>query len=625
MQAERLAMEQPRISILPDHIANQIAAGEVVQRPESVVKELIENSLDAHAKSISVFVREGGKSLIHVLDDGVGMNRDDLDLVLKRHATSKIRSLDDLRRLVTLGFRGEALASIASVADVEILTRRQSDDHGWRLTSTPQRPQQIEPVECPAGTQVFVRNLFFSVPARRKFLRTDATELRYISETMIRYGLSYPDHSWIFHDGGGIVFELRPHTLHERISALFGTEIAESLIPVDYATDQVRIEGYLGLPAIARTTKASQYLFLNHRPIVSRALAHAIYQGYEHLLDKSEHPFFVLFLWIDPDRVDVNVHPQKHEVKFDDERAMYHAVLDAVLQSMREQGLIPTLRVKSLEAESPLIAVSTHAQDTPMVVNRLTGEIIPLEQQQSVQAVRHALHHSSPQTFRTQRPAWQPSSAEQLSSLLAPSDARDKLQHHEQPPKLRLWQMHNKYIFVQTDDGIMIIDQHIAHERILYERALAAIERSSSERSQRLMFPVTCQLTAAERAVYIELEGDLHRLGYECRLLEDGLTIELTAVPIEIRAGQEATSLREILMQYAEYQTIRPATAQDNLAASFGCRAAIKAGDPLSQEEMQHLIEELFRCRTPEVCPHGRPVMIHFPLRELDRRFGRTS
>jgi DNA mismatch repair protein MutL len=624
MPAERLAMEQPQIAILPDHIANLIAAGEVVQRPESVVKELIENSLDAQATSISVFVREGGKSLIHVLDDGIGMNRDDLELALRRHATSKIRSLDDLRRLVTLGFRGEALASIASVADVEILTRRQSDDHGWRLVSTPLRPQQIEPVECPVGTQVFVRNIFFSVPARRKFLRTDATELRYISETMIRYGLSYPERSWMFHDGGGMVFELTPQSLLERITALFGNDVAASLIPVDYATDQVRIEGYLGLPTIARTTKASQYLFLNHRPIVSRALAHAIYQGYEHLLDKSEHPFFVLFLWIDPERVDVNVHPQKHEVKFDDERAMYHAVLDAVLQSMREQGLIPTLRVKSLEAESPLMAVSTQAQETPMVVNRLTGEIIPLEQP-PVHVGRHTVHHSSPQTLRTQRPAWQPSSAEQLASLLEPSDARNKLQHHEQPPKLRLWQMHNKYIFVQTEDGIMIIDQHIAHERILYERALAAIERSSSERSQRLMFPVTCQLTPAERAIYIELESDLHRLGYECRLLEDGLTIELTAVPIEIRSGQETSSLQEILMQYAEYQTIRPATAQDNLAASFGCRAAIKAGDPLSQEEMQHLIEELFRCRTPEVCPHGRPVMIHFPLRELDRRFGRTS
>ncbi|KXB98116.1 MAG: hypothetical protein AA908_01555 [Chlorobi bacterium NICIL-2] len=615
-------MEQPQITVLPDHIANQIAAGEVVQRPESVVKELVENALDAGASSVAVFVREGGKALVHVLDDGSGMNRADLELALRRHATSKIRSLDDLRRLQTLGFRGEALASIASVADVEILTRRRSDAHGWRLVSSPLKSQRIEPAESPPGTQVIVRNLFFTVPARRKFLRTDATELRYISETMIRYGLSYPDRTWKFHDGGGVVFDLVPQPLLERISALFGSEVAASLIPVDYQTDVVRIEGYIGLPAIARTTKASQYLFLNHRPIVSRALVHAIYQGYEHLLDKTEHPFFVLFLWLDPERVDVNVHPQKHEVKFDDERAMYHAVLEAVLQSMREHGLVPTLRVESVEAAAPLVAVPSGAATPPLVVNRLTGEIVPLQEHP---LRRSPTQRSNQPTLRTERPTWQPASAEQLEQLLQPASFHQQSLSIEQPQSRRFWQMHNKYIFVQTDDGIMIIDQHIAHERILYERALDAMERAAVDRSQRLMFPVTVQLTAAERAIYRELEDDLQRLGYESRLASDGATVELLAVPVEIRAGSEAASLREILEQYAEYQTIRPASARDNLAASFGCRAAIKAGDPLTQEEMQQLIEDLFRCRTPEVCPHGRPVMIHFPLRELDRRFGRTS
>ncbi|GIV53376.1 MAG: DNA mismatch repair protein MutL [Candidatus Kapaibacterium sp.] len=615
-------MEQPQITVLPDHIANQIAAGEVVQRPESVVKELVENALDAGASSVAVFVREGGKALVHVLDDGSGMSRADLELALRRHATSKIRSLDDLRRLQTLGFRGEALASIASVADVEILTRRHSDAHGWRLLSSPLKSQRIEPAEAPPGTQVIVRNLFFTVPARRKFLRTDATELRYISETMIRYGLSYPDRSWKFHDGGGVVFDLVPQPLFERISALFGGEIAASLIPVDYQTDVIRIEGYIGLPTIARTTKASQYLFLNHRPIVSRALVHAIYQGYEHMLDKTEHPFFVLFLWLDPERVDVNVHPQKHEVKFDDERAMYHAVHEAVLQSMREHGLVPTLRVEGIEAAAPLVAVPSGAVTPPLVVNRLTGEIVPLQEQP---LRRSPTQRSNQPTLRTERPAWQPARVEQLEQLLQPVSPPQQSLSIEQPRSRRLWQMHNKYIFVQTDDGIMIIDQHIAHERILYERALDAMERAAGDRSQRLMFPVTVQLTAAERAIYCELEDDLHRLGYESRLTADGASVELLAVPVEIRAGSEAASLREILEQYAEYQTIRPAAARDNLAASFGCRAAIKAGDPLTQEEMQQLIEDLFRCRTPEVCPHGRPVMIHFPLRELDRRFGRTS
>jgi DNA mismatch repair protein MutL len=615
-------MDEQRIVILPNHIANQIAAGEVVQRPESVVKELVENALDAGAHDVAVFVRDGGKSLIHVLDDGAGMSRADLELATVRHATSKIRSLDDLHKLTTLGFRGEALASIASVADVEIITRRAGDDHGWKLISQPLKQHRIEPIECSIGTQVIVRNLFFNVPARRKFLRTDTTELRYISETMIRYGLSYPDRGWTFHDGSGIVFQLKPEPLIERIGHLFNTDLASSLIPVDYQTDLVRIDGFLGLPSIARTTKASQYLFLNNRPITNRALAHAIYQGYEHMLEKSEHPFFVLFLWIDPARVDVNVHPQKHEVKFDDERAMYHAVLDAVLQSMREHDLIPHLRLKEVESSAPLVTVSSDRGE-PLVVNRLTGEVVPVAARASV-SPSPSRSSTGSYSVRTERPQWQPATSQQLASLFAPPQpvAQGDQTLATQP---RMWQMHNKYIFVQTDDGIMIIDQHIAHERILYERALDAMQNASAERSQRLMFPVEVPLSARERAIYRELESDLQRLGYECHLDDERMVVEIRAVPVEIRAGWEAASLREILEQYAEYQTIRPASARDNLAASFGCRAAIKAGDPLSPAEMQRLVEELFRCRTPEVCPHGRPIMIHFPLRELDRRFGRTS
>ncbi|MCX7929530.1 MAG: DNA mismatch repair endonuclease MutL [Chlorobi bacterium] len=612
-------MEQPLITILPDHVANQIAAGEVVQRPESVVKELVENALDAGAQRISVMIREGGKALIHVLDDGCGMSRADLELALVRHATSKIRTLDDLRRLQSLGFRGEALAAIASVADVEILTRRSTDDYGWRLVSQPLKSRQIEPTECPSGTQVIVRNLFFNVPARRKFLRTDATELRYISETMLRYGLSYPDRCWTFHDGSGVVFQLEQQSLLERIAALFGGEFTSQLIPVDSHNEQVRIEGYLGLPSVARTTKASQYLFLNHRPIINRALSHAIYQGYEHMLEKSEHPFYVLFLWIDPEMVDVNVHPQKHEVKFEDERMMYHAVLEAVLQSMRAHDLIPQLRIRQAEVTAPLVTVQSQGSNEPLIVNRITGEVIgtsPTPQPNKTLPSAPRMH--------TERARWQPS-GQPLSQLLEPMPPAIQQTLPTPSMQSRLWQIHDKYILVQTDDGIMIVDQHIAHERILYERALDAFERATGSRTQRLMFPVEMPLDARLRAIYHELEPELQQLGYECRLLSDRDAVEIRAVPVEIRLGTEADSLREILEQFAEYQTIRPASVRDNLAASFACRAAIKAGERLVLAQMQQLVEELLRCRTPEVCPHGRPVLIHFPLRELDRRFGRTS
>ncbi|MCS6999470.1 MAG: DNA mismatch repair endonuclease MutL [Candidatus Kapabacteria bacterium] len=610
-------MDEARIHILPEHVANQIAAGEVVQRPESVVKELVENALDAGAHSVAVFVREGGKAIIHVLDDGCGMGRADLELALQRHATSKIRTLEDLHAIQTLGFRGEALAAIASVADVEILTRRASDSHGWRLVSRPLKGQTIEPAECPAGTQVIVRNLFFTVPARKKFLRSDTTELRYISETMLRYSLSYPTHAWKFHDGGDVVFDVPPQPLLERIEHLFGEDVAASLIPVDYESELVRIEGYLGLPSLARTTKASQYLFLNHRPIVNRALTHAIYQGYEHMLEKSEHPFFILSMWIDPKRVDVNVHPQKLEVKFDDERALYHAMLEAVLGSMRQHNLIPQFRVQESIATAPFAVVQEPSAKQPLVVNRITGEIVQPDTQFPT-ALSSSSSSIRPQAFTSR--------LQSRASATVTAPAQLPLSQHSVGAEApRIWQMHNKYILVQTDDGIMIIDQHVAHERILYESALDAMEKAAENRTQQLMFPVPLRLSARELSIYRELENDLHRLGYECRLLEESSVVEITGVPVEIRLGKEAESLREVLEQYAEYQTIRPSTARDNLAASFACRAAIKAGDPLTVQEMQQLVAELFQCRTPEVCPHGRPVMIHFPLQELDRRFGRTS
>jgi DNA mismatch repair protein MutL len=647
-------MNEQRIQILPEFIANQIAAGEVVQRPESVVKELVENAIDAGATSISVLIRQAGKSLIHVLDNGSGMSRDDVALSLKRHATSKILSAEDLYQIQTLGFRGEALASIASVASVEIRTKQTTDELGWKLFAEPMKPDVIEPIQQDTGTQIFVRNLFYNIPARRKFLRSDITEFRHISDTMMKFALSYPNIRFVFHDGDTLIFDCKPEILSDRIKSLLGENIYNSILPVEYQNDSVNISGFIGKPNISRTTRAGQYLFMNHRSIQSRSLSHAVYQGYEHLIDSSQHPFFVLQLELDPKKVDVNVHPQKTEVKFDDEKSMYNAVQEAVMRTLRANNLIPELRFRDVQSQSPFerMKIDGNSSDNStshVVVNTLTGEII--EERRTNTTTNFlgggGLSNSSSWTNRSssssnfsggnslsagqlQRPTndWNPSQMSAYDSLFSSSDKTlnpsDTTNSDSSPElQLQLWQMHNKYILMQTDDGVMVIDQHIAHERILYEKALLLMEQDFPV-SQKLLFAVTTELSPSEMILYRELYDELIKLGFT---LEEKSTtmVEISGVPLDIHAGSEAESLREIIEQYSEYQIVRPASQRDTLAASYGCRNAIKAGEPLSYPEMKKLVEDLFKTKTPEVCPHGRPVMLNFNLKEFDRRFGRTS
>ncbi|MBL7975619.1 MAG: DNA mismatch repair endonuclease MutL [Candidatus Kapabacteria bacterium] len=633
-------LDEQQIQILPEFIANQIAAGEVVQRPESVVKELVENSIDANATDIAVLIRQSGKQLIHIVDNGSGMSKPDVLVALKRHATSKIKSADDLHKIQTLGFRGEALASIASVANVEIRTTQQGAQHGWKLLAEPLKPEVLEPVQQEQGTQIFIRNLFYNIPARKKFLRSDITEFRHISDTMMKFALSHPTLHFTFHDGDSLIFDVKPDSLQNRIQQLFGDEVARSLVSVDYQDETVKIIGYVGKPNIARTTRASQFLFMNHRPIASKSLAHAIYQSYEHLIDKSQHPFFVLNIILDPTKVDVNVHPQKTEVKFEDERGMYASMQNAVMMALRSESLIPDIRFREQTATNPFEKLQygkSDAQDV-MMVNTLTGEIIDRKPSQN-QVFTGSSHSGgggmsypkvqsqglSPNTQQFDKTtAWNPSQMSAFDALFSQTEqpVQEQTQAQNVPERL-IWQMHNKYIFIQTEDGLLIVDQHIAHERILYEKALRAMNEQYPY-SQKLLFPVGIDVTPTEMVLYKELKDDLLQLGYTTSETSPA-HIDITGVPLDIHAGEEASSLHEILEQYAEYQTVRPAESRDNLAASFGCRAAIKAGHKLNVPEMNVLMDDLFKCTTPEVCPHGRPVMIKFELKEFDRRFGRTS
>lgn len=645
-----MELTESEIQILPDFIANQIAAGEVVQRPESVVKELVENALDAGADTIVVVVRGAGKQLIHVIDNGRGMSKADLLLACKRHATSKIRTTEDLQRIMTLGFRGEALASIASVAQIELRTRREHDEVGWKLVSQPLAEPTVEPCSLEKGTQVLVKNLFYNVPARRKFLRTDLTEFRHISDTMLRFAVGNPHIRFVFYNDDSLIYDVQPSDERTRLANLLGERFAESLLPAEAENDLVKVTGFIGQPSFAQKTKAEQFLYLNRRTISSKQLSHAVFSSYEHLIESSEYPPYVLFLEMDATRVDVNVHPQKHEVKFDDDRLVYNILKQAATGALQAHDLTPQMQFRQQMASSPFERMSFGDPGKPgdtALVNRLTGEILPESARPAAGAPRREEQEFPPaRAFNDKQPVTRrdmsayealfgpDNRTPQQQTPAAPAPVQRSAQT-EQPrlPEMPaqpgqyagakfFWQLHRKYILTQTDRGIAIIDQHVAHERILYERALKAINESLPY-SQTLLFPVVLEMNTSERALLTELHDEFNRLGFH--YTSDGDRVELSAVPVDVRTGQEEAALREILEQYREYEQIRNTDARDNLAASFACRASIKTGDTLSIPEMRQLVEDLYATSLPYVCPHGRPVVIEFPLQELDRRFGRTS
>lgn len=593
-------MEEQQIWVLPEFIASQIAAGEVIQRPESVVKELVENALDAGASTVAVTVHGAGKRLIHVVDNGSGMSRADLELSIRRHATSKIRALEDLQRIRTLGFRGEALASIAAVAQLEIRTRRAVDSVGWRLLSEPETEPRLEPYVGEVGTQVLVRNLFYNIPARRKFLRSELTEFRLIADTVTRSVLGHPSVRFLLSDERSLILDVSPGALQERFAALFGAEVAERLLPVETEREGFRIWGFVGHPECTRPARTHQFLFLNGRWIQHRGLSHAVYTAYEHLLERGTYPLFVLHLEVDPERVDVNVHPQKHEVKFEDERQAFSAVLQAVRETLGRHHLALAV---SVQAEAPPLVLERTEEGQPLLVNRMTGELVVPRQG----AVRPRGE------FPAGRVRW-----------YGPASAQVPLRSHI-PPELaaqsyRCWQVHNTYIFWETAEGVRIVDQHVAHERILYERFRRAWEEHHAV--QQRLLPLPLSLEPAQLVRVEEVWEILYGLGFELQRLPTG-GIELVAVPADIPAGQEELIFRELLAA-EEGEAIGQSARLDRLIATLACKAAIKAGQPLSEPEIIGLLRELQQCSLPYVCPHGRPVVVELLRHELDRLFERT-
>jgi len=605
-----------RIKILPEEIASKIAAGEVIQRPESVVKELVENSIDAGAKNITVILKDAGKTLIQVIDDGCGMSEDDAVIAFERHATSKIQTYEDLENIKTLGFRGEALASIAAVSQVEMKTRTADEELATLVKIEGGKLIEVSKTSHPPGTSISVKNLFFNTPARRNFLKSNHTEFKHAYEAFIRFALAHPEISFEFISDDEQIAKFEACDFETRIKQVFGEKFFETLIPVKEKTEYISIYGYTSKPEFSRKTKSDQFIFLNRRYIINRSINHAVYNAYEHLIDKGSFPSFILMLEIDPRHVDVNVHPSKLEVKFEDESGVYNFVRAVVKHSLSQFNLIPELTLESTGEIK--VQPSTNLSEIKHRLITLTEpmkEKIQKEQQYSLELITSSFPEAKTGTELDAKKVEKISREIESAIITAQEEKSDE--------SITFMQVHNKYIIAQIKTGLMIIDQHVAHERILYERALDSLN-SNSPFTQQLLFPQTIELTPADMAIVKELKDYLENLGFDLRIFGKN-TVILYGVPPEVKQGAEKKILQEIIDLYKENSNADPElTPRENLAKAFACKTAIKAGDKLTPEEIQVLIDQLFLTRNPYVCPHGRPIIVKISIEELDKRFGRT-
>jgi DNA mismatch repair protein MutL len=597
------------IKLLPESVANQIAAGEVIQRPASVVKELLENSLDAGATSISLIIKNSGKTLIQVIDNGKGMSETDARMSFERHATSKIKSADDLFALHTMGFRGEALASIASIAEVEMKTRQHDSDVASLLRIHSSEIKEQSYCQAEPGTSIAVKNLFFNVPARRKFLKTDSVELKYILEEFTRVALAYPEIRFVVVHNDNEVYNLLSGTLKKRVISLFRKTYEDKLLRVEEDTDIIKVEGLIGNPDIAKKQKGDQYIFVNKRFIKSHYLNHAIKGAYSHLVSEDQHPFFVLFLEIDPAKIDINVHPTKQEIKFDDERVIYNYVKVSVKHALGRYSMTPILDFENQDNNFKSIPDPRSNADRNDYVQP-----------------RASLTRSAP-VMRNWQSLYNTDNVIDLDSdideeeLTMPSAATgDLLGSHliDEPTHSKPYQLHNQYIILQMKSGFAIIDQHNAHERILYERYIKKLE-TQEPLVQKQLFPITIQISKDKQAIFETLQDALKKFGFDIQSF-GGNTYVANGIP----AGMEESNLQSVIdlliEQYTHSHNL-DMSKNEKLAIAMAQSTSVRKGKILSSEEIEQLIDDLFACANPHVSPTGKKVFVTYELSELEKQF----
>lgn len=586
------------IQLLPDSIANQIAAGEVVQRPASAVKELMENAIDAGATTVTLIVKDAGRTLIQVIDNGTGMSETDARLSLERHATSKIKTAEDLFTIRTMGFRGEALASIAAVSQFEMKTRRGSEELGTWLVVEASDVKKQEPVAAEKGTSILVKNLFYNIPARRNFLKSNPVELKHIIDEFQRLALAHADISFSLIQGDEVIFDLTPAKLGQRIVALFGKTYQEQLAACEEETALVKVTGYIGRPEFARKTRGEQFLFVNNRFIRSNYLHHAVMGAFEGLLPENSFPFYVLFMEINPRHIDVNIHPTKTEVKFDDERAVYAVVRSAVKQALGAHNLTPTI---DFHADINLVnKMNTQAFSKDQYFDEQLGTSLQRSNLENWEKMfEDKRDHSS--LFSKPEP-------NQRTTIRFESSMNQQ-EHVSLPEEKIIFQLQHKYVVRVMKSGLMMIDQQAAHERVLFEKFVAQM-KGTPESSQQSLFPQVVDLSPADFALAMEIQKEIIAIGFRFELFGKN-SLLISGMPGGIH-GDEKEIFEGLLEQFKKNQAELALPLHENVARSLAKRASIKTGDPLEKEEMEALVAGLFSSANPNFSPEGKPTFFIF-------------
>ena len=616
------------IQLLPDSIANQIAAGEVIQRPASVVKELLENAVDAGATSIKLVVKDAGKTLIQVIDNGCGMSETDARMCFERHATSKIKQAKDLFTIRTMGFRGEAMASIAAIAHVELRTRRNDDEVGTRIVIEGSKVTTQESCQCAAGTIFAIKNLFYNVPARRNFLKTNTVEMRHIIDEFQRVSLAYPDIFFSLHHNGSEMFHLQGGNLRQRIVGLLGQHTNKKLVPVEEDTDVVKITGYVGKAEFAKKTRGEQFFFVNERFIKSAYLNHAVMTAYEDILPKGHYPLYALFIEIDPARVDINVHPTKQEIKFDDERLLYNYLKVTIRHALAQYNVTPTLDFNTdptfsnvqqpqyLKKESNATKPESKEKRNVTFSSSINSEHRHKNNLKHWQTLYDGLDVEHPAEDQQE---------ESGESITIESKASKKPEFDDEQNTFskeaikQPHQIHNTYIVSQIRSGFMLIDQQAAHERILYEKYLNTLEEQEPV-TQKELFTKTIKVSLSDAPILKEMLEEINLLGFDIREFgNDSFVVH--GVPANITKGMDEQKLIDIFLEQYKMNIGIHANIKENIARSLAYSAAIKRGRSLTAEEMRTIIDELFACKMPYKSPGGKNCFTTFDLEALGKRF----
>lgn len=649
-----------KIKVLADNLANQIAAGEVVERPASVIKELVENSIDAGASRIHVEVELGGRRLMRISDNGVGMVRDDAILAFERHATSKISTLEDLAAITTLGFRGEALASIASVAKVELVTKIEGEIAATRVVVEGGRLIDVKDAARDFGTTISVRDLFFNTPARRKFMRSEATENYHIASIVTHYALAHPEIAFTLTNNGREVLAASPaRELRERAFQIFGGGLLESLLPVSGGRDYVaKVSGFISAPRERRTSKDSQYFFVNQRFVRDKTIAGGLVEGYRSVLPHGVYPVAFLFLDVPVEEIDVNVHPAKTEIRFRRSEAVKDVIAEAVREALSKAGIVPNVPEQPVSSVAPLpekfdkelaspgdvhtasdgasprspsvefVDRSPTIEDQPAFV-LLSATVSDTEKK--LDEISRAFEKAVEMRADTATVELEPpvGAAPKGYAVLPPVNSAEKLAKSVgvesiSGAKIRpIAQLHDSFIIAVDDEGLLLIDQHVAHERILFDK----FRRKETERpieSQNLLLPETFDLTPAQTEAFQLIEDELQDLGFGVMRLS-GRTVAIKSIPTDLPPAEARNLFAEILDNVEiEKRGNAKSTLRDDIAASLACKAAVKINMKLTPEKMQWLIEGLLTTSSPTTCPHGRPVVLRLSMKDIERGFHRT-